>query len=131
VLYVISVLSILERIPLVPVGKTGTIQFDIQRESADRHSEPIVALCYATVTVEDCSLDACQRVSTFNPSASKIEERSRTAVADRVGHNFREEVCSTGSDGGMSKACPNVLVELTGSSARGSGFSACTLWHLQ
>ena len=35
VLYVIPVSSILGRLPLVPVGATGTIPFDMRKESAD------------------------------------------------------------------------------------------------
>ena len=35
VLYVIPVSSILGRLPLVPVGQTGTIPFEMRRESAD------------------------------------------------------------------------------------------------
>lgn len=35
VLYVIPVSSILGRLPLVPLGETGTIPFDMRRESAD------------------------------------------------------------------------------------------------
>ncbi len=35
VLYVIPVSSILGRLPLVPLGDTGTIPFEMQKESAD------------------------------------------------------------------------------------------------
>ena len=35
VLYVVPVSSILGRLPLVPVGSTGTIPFEMRRESAD------------------------------------------------------------------------------------------------
>ncbi len=35
VLYVIPASSILGRLPLVPVGNTGTIQYEMQREAAD------------------------------------------------------------------------------------------------
>ncbi len=35
VLYVIPVSSVLGRLPLVPVGATGTIRFAMRRESAD------------------------------------------------------------------------------------------------